>query len=1318
MKGKIMQKFTWQAFALIGAILSFHSTPLFSQEDFSGYAPSAIPVRYKIELGADSIRYRDALLSFGNDGDWHEGLSWNLEIGGRKLSKRFGPAFKINGNYRIPKELISRKISPNESGDGLILRAQISLDGTPCAFESELRIVDGVIHYRASSDTDKIPGGGAVIALTMLKMAFNTSHYRIDSEKKETVIKPPSTEGKTEAYVDAAIPSGKELGLYDLSGNGEITFLSDRNDLKSKFFVQEERTGEIEIILGGKDNTGVFSVQINVDGLSQPSDNVEKSVPQQVLAELKDRGKNLLRNGGFEFSNRYLASGGYQNQSWLYRNNKQLDYSIESVWSVVDDATFSGRKSLKLTCPPGFSMAQIECYAVPVNIQKEYTFSFYAKSLSQTRIEILLFGAKGNIPGQTGYQSYAAKQVVLTEEWQRYTVTFSPATYYLRLALRCDNRNEETSEFETAWFDDMQLEEGTSATEIDHDRINASFLAQGNFCVWRPGEEITVPLLCTGKTDAQVSGSIRLRSAEGKLLSQNKFDVTLDKDGRIQTELSFGKLERGVYGIDAEVECEGKIARDNYRINVMDKLPDNFRNRDLVSVSFGGGRDWTKWFESFATFGIHLARTWTWLPDEIIEKYLNNGKRTLELYGSLLADNNNFGPLIPGKKSHYTRRPFYDHVPFALTPEFESQTRESMRYYLNKYGSSTKFLWVMNEPNAPNWARYAHDGRLEGVQPEMAAEITRWAYEEKNLIHPQLELSGPATYNIDLPWIDRYLQAGAGKYIGYFDFHCYNWNPELYMDQNVERLKQLLAKHGIGNVKLICSEMGLYAPYDIPEVQQFTDHLATGRDLIDYRVSRSEAYMSSLLVRNYLLALKQGLYTCTYFSYDAKGSGNLALDRDFTPRMYVPTLNHFNHELGNMLFRDEISYDTFTRALIFSGENIDKTQSDIGKAAIWCSLKEVFLGQLPSPVIQFPPESVPGLSLEISDFLGRTIPSSPADGIPLTAPVYLAAKRDGNYLTASELYQLLNFAVLKGGHGDTIISYVAFAKDAILVEQHSRHLETGTCAIKCENNPEIDFAVKDWNGQRSFTGEFKPFDLAKLLPFQPYKFTVENRLNSGTYAKQFTKSFYVSQFKENSKPNSVAIKQKKSFLKDAWKGDDDFSANLTMTWDDAAGGHLYLDLAVRDNRFSPPPAEVSPQSFWEYDSLTLYFDTKADGYKAKSGDGLDTNDYRYDFALQEGKPVVFRAVNPEHQQCFLYPGKIDEEVKCALTMTDDGYIYHIAIPQIRLLSFNIKEGEIFRFAAFLGDNDGEGRKTGLTTTPENTDPCVSPNLWTDVLLVK
>ncbi len=1296
--------------AVVAAITVCIPAVLQAADDWTGYAPSCIPASAAtVNIGKNSIRHGDMLISFGDNKSWYSGLAWSLSIRGRTISKRFGPHFRLAGKYTVAKRLLQRTIHPTPEGDGLMLEAKLVLaDGEPFMFRSWIRIINHRIHYTASTTMKCGRQDGMAIDLAIADRIFAVDHCLVDGRR--TSLKLLSI------AADLNIAKGETLSLTRLRGDQHLLLNSPGNNMRATFFCRGPRHGEISIMLhADNEHPDRFAVVLDAGELLADLPKQHLTVPQQVMLELGDRGRNLLLNSSFEFGNRYLTVSGWQSRSWIYRKNPSLDFSIEDVWSIADDEARYGARSLKMTCPPGFSMAQIGFYACPVRTGRNYVVSFYAKSTSRARIQVFVFGAAGHRDNLPFGQSYAEKGFSLGPDWTRHKFAVKAACPFVRLAIRCDNRNEDTSRFETAWFDGIQLEEGKNASDYDNDRLRAAFVTTGNFAVWRPGEEVRLACRFTGRAGHSVNARFSLLTPEGDMIADFARTTTLDQSGQACVYQSCGTLARGVYGITVTAVNNNDIARDHYRINVLDRLSGYFRNRYLTSVSFGGGRSWKRWFDSLSTFGIHLARTWTWLPERVINRYLKAEPRPLELYGSVLAHNNNFGPLVPGRVSQWHRKAFYEHVPFVLSDDFQSRVRGSMRYYLRQYGQITEFLWIMNEPNAPDWAIYRKGGRREGVRPELAARITRWAWEERNRIDPNLPLSGPATYNIDLEWFERYLNAGAGKYLDYFDFHCYNWNPEQYMDERVKKLKILLRKHNLSHLRLMCSEMGLYVPYDIPELGQMTNRLSASKFFIDYRPGTSELFMAGMLARNLLLALKHDLFTCTYFNYDATGPGNLVMDRDFTPTMHIAAMNHFNHEFGNMRYDSEISFDTYTRALIFTGDSIDRHHQDMARAAIWSTLKDVSTGAMQPSRLVFPPAAMTGISLEVSDVIGRSLPAPGAKGLRVGIPLYLAARQGDGYLGGEALRKLLDAAELQGAHGYTIRSRVEFLPDAIRVTQQSRRKENGICRLTAEPPFPFTFAPQSWNHSRNFAADFTPFSLAKLEPFRQYAFTLTNRLEGQQTSRSMRRSFYLCRSRERD-VSLIPLSSRKTFKPDAWTGTADFSAAISMQWDTRNEGHLFIDIKVVDESFSPPPANTLPGAFWKYDSLTLYFDTKADGFAAEPHSGLDTNDYRYDIAIQKDKPVIYRAANPQHQECFLYAKQLDNAVTCTFSRTGNGYCYRIVIPQTRILSFRIGKGKILRFALFLSDNDGNGRETGLTTTPTETDPHDSPNLWTTVLL--
>jgi hypothetical protein len=175
------------------------------------------------------------------------------------------------------------------------------------------------------------------------------------------------------------------------------------------------------------------------------------------------------------------------------------------------------------------------------------------------------------------------------------------------------------------------------------------------------------------------------------------------------------------------------------------------------------------------------------------------------------------------------------------------------------------------------------------------------------------------------------------------------------------------------------------------------------------------------------------------------------------------------------------------------------------------------------------------------------------------------------------------------------------------------------------------------------------------------------------------------------------------------RGDDDISAKAAIAWDRE---HIHLAVEVRDDvAFF---GEGNEGHFWMHDSLQVYFDLGNDGGKAYDG-----NDVAYSIGQnRQGQMVAWLDKNPTGR----YVGAanadkgIDNDVVVMFKRIAGGWRMELAFPRQTLPTLDYKAGSVFGFSLLINDNDGTGRKQGVTLGPKGTEPHGKPALWRTVRL--
>lgn len=179
-------------------------------------------------------------------------------------------------------------------------------------------------------------------------------------------------------------------------------------------------------------------------------------------------------------------------------------------------------------------------------------------------------------------------------------------------------------------------------------------------------------------------------------------------------------------------------------------------------------------------------------------------------------------------------------------------------------------------------------------------------------------------------------------------------------------------------------------------------------------------------------------------------------------------------------------------------------------------------------------------------------------------------------------------------------------------------------------------------------------------------------------------------------------------------GSTDLAAKVAIRYD---ASNVYLAVNVRDNVFFR--GNGSESEFYAGDSLQVYFDLK--NTARDSIRDYDTDDAVYSIGLDKSmRPIAWLEKNPGGTR---YVGGaneetgIDSDVRVAHRTTASGYVFEIAFPAYTLPFLALTPGSIFGVSLMINDNDGSGRKQGVTLGPKLTEPFKAPFLWRCARLV-
>ena len=156
-----------------------------------------------------------------------------------------------------------------------------------------------------------------------------------------------------------------------------------------------------------------------------------------------------------------------------------------------------------------------------------------------------------------------------------------------------------------------------------------------------------------------------------------------------------------------------------------------------------------------------------------------------------------------------------------LAPEHFDDFGDYVYAFVERYGRRITAIIIWNEPNlALEWG-------FQPIDPEGYTRLLAVAYERAKAANPEVRVLGGALAPTlappgsdqamnDLVYLERMLEAGAGRVMDGLAVHAYGWifpaddppDPEIINFRRTELVRQLLVEHGAAHVPIYITEGG------------------------------------------------------------------------------------------------------------------------------------------------------------------------------------------------------------------------------------------------------------------------------------------------------------------------------------------------------------------------------------------------------------------------------------------------------------------------------------------------------------------------------
>lgn len=604
------------------------------------------------------------------------------------------------------------------------------------------------------------------------------------------------------------------------------------------------------------------------------------------------------------------------------------------------------------------------------------------------------------------------------------------------------------------------------------------------------------------------------------------------------------------------------------------------------------------------------------------------------------------------------------------SPEEKVAFEKNAEQYFRDIREACYAVEIFNEPNLWKITVPGTDYGKPSMDVPRYLEFLKIARAVRDRVAPNLKLAGPCSNQLAGTYVDDFIKAGGLKLIDVFTFHGYCENPDAYdLAGKVDALR-----------KRIVAERGQEIP--IWNTEQFYGvRLNRLQHFSEY--SRNEMYKDS--------EPEQAILYCQALLHSAAAAAPLALfwsqiqviDGTLSEPLVFPTaafaaINASVELLGDAGRGENVGLDGGIRAFYFPKKNM---------AALYSRNGDTGSLILPAGAAAF--------DLYGNPLTGGTVPLG-------SAPVYVfLGNAKWNQLKFSGFGSPLRTELQMTGGRELRLSIEnrrAFRQEfSIAVKE----LPQGWAAAQTEFTGTVEplavreltipltradldgFNVRTFRIRIAAAGEseVKTFRLA-ILPV-PYSQTL-------TVEPANLHELGEANLSENHSP----------LLK--WAGDSDLSAKFGAVWNEKG---LMLHFDVTDDVFDPPR---HLREIWSRDSIQLYFDMP--GNKSAY----------YDIGLLNGTPTAYlgMAVGDRYIGEQNAATGVDSAVTSRISRRGTVTTYEIFFGKEALYAVKFVPGSGFKFNLLVNDNDGKGRKTGLSLAPPGKEPFQHPEYSKDMILIR
>jgi Glycosyl hydrolases family 39 len=195
------------------------------------------------------------------------------------------------------------------------------------------------------------------------------------------------------------------------------------------------------------------------------------------------------------------------------------------------------------------------------------------------------------------------------------------------------------------------------------------------------------------------------------------------------------------------------------------------------------------------------------------------------------------------------------HPGYTAEPKDMNDWRDFLRTLATRYKGKIQAYELWNEPNSPEF----YSGTVDQL-----VRLAKEGYTTLHQVDPTITVVSPPPAGGNLPYLDKYLAAGGGEYADIIAYHFYvTPDPPEAMVDMAEKIKQIMAKYGVANKPLWCTETGYYMQAQYRDVKP----VGTVFPVLPY--DQAAAYVA----RAYILTWAAGVQRVYWWAWDDPNLG-------------------------------------------------------------------------------------------------------------------------------------------------------------------------------------------------------------------------------------------------------------------------------------------------------------------------------------------------------------------------------------------------------------------------------------------------------------